>query len=50
MIILPVNTSGMEKRTLITAALLIFLVRISFSQVFTDSNLPIIIITTDGGR
>jgi hypothetical protein len=50
LIFLQVNTSALEKRALITAVLFILLVRISFSQIFTDSNLPIILITTDGGE
>ena len=39
----------MKNRTLLTALLFLFLADISLSQVFTDSNLPIVIINTDGG-
>jgi hypothetical protein len=39
----------MRNRTILTAILLFLLSGVSFSQVFTDSNLPIILINTDGG-
>jgi hypothetical protein len=39
----------MRKRFILTASILLCLVRISYCQVFTDSNLPIVLITTDGG-
>ncbi len=37
------------KRLLVFVYLLFWLGKISYSQVFTDSNLPIVLITTDGG-
>jgi hypothetical protein len=39
----------MRKPFILTTSILLFLVRISYSQVFTDSNLPIVLINTDGG-
>lgn len=39
----------MRNRTILTTLILLFLARVSYSQVFTDSNLPIVIINTDGG-
>jgi hypothetical protein len=39
----------MKNRIILSALILIFLAKISYAQVFTDSNLPIILINTDSG-
>jgi hypothetical protein len=39
----------MGHRFIIPSLLLLLQVNISYSQIFTDSNLPVILINTDGG-